>query len=229
MDYNTAYAIVDANSGKTFTITWNNGAKSTHRMFISNGGHICEFRKRSRRYGVIFGGIDNIRSIECRERKVVEPCEKFRKNVKRVIKYLSASGLWAPMLETAKIFLTLSDEELLSANKDWGSYRNLMDNKLKDYQWFGCDCFFYLFGDGAIKAVNYERWSRESDRQMVANAITNKRNYHTKWRKGYDNSIEVRFDNDYARGWYSEEYKDCGNGHYYLLLDETHAIFCEND
>mgnify|MGYP003292026951 CR=1 FL=1 len=178
MDYNKAYAIVNAHSGKTFTIIWNNGAKSTHRMFISNGGSICEFRKRSRRYGVIFAGISNIQSIECKERKV-EPCEKFRKNVNRVIKYLSASGLWTPMLETAKMFLTLSDEELLSVNKDWDGYRNLMDNRLKGYQWFGCDCFFNLFCDRAIKAVNYERWSRETDRQMVANAIKNKRNYHT--------------------------------------------------
>jgi hypothetical protein len=29
--------------------------------------------------------------------------------------------------------------------------------------------------------------------------------------------------------WYSEEYRGCLNGHYYLMFDATHAIFYEDD
>ena len=29
--------------------------------------------------------------------------------------------------------------------------------------------------------------------------------------------------------WYSEEYKGCLNGHYYIALDEKHVWFYEDD
>ena len=58
----------------------------------------------------------------------------------------------------------------------------------------------------------------------------NNESYSHSWRKGYDNSIEFRLcDDGKKRGWYSEEFKNCGNGHYYLALDERRAIFCEDD
>ena len=41
--------------------------------------------------------------------------------------------------------------------------------------------------------------------------------------------LEIINDNDVYRGFYSEEFKGCGNGHYYLLFDATHAIFYEDD
>lgn len=228
MEYISALGFIKQNGNTTYTLTWKNGVTSQHRLFVSAQNAICEFRKRSRKYGYHFCGIENVEYIEVKK-PACTPCQRFRKNVNNVIKYLSASGLWTPMLETAKVFLTLTDEELLTAKENWGSYDQLMQGKLKDYHWFGCDCFFNLFEDRAIKTVNYDRWSRETDRSFVANAITTKTNYQTRWRKGYDNSLEVRFDNGYARGWYSEEYKDCGNGHYYFLLDETHTLFGEND
>ncbi len=28
--------------------------------------------------------------------------------------------------------------------------------------------------------------------------------------------------------WYSEEYKACLNGHYYIALDEKHVWFCQS-
>ena len=227
MNYDSALEIVKANDKQTFKVTWSNGTTSKQRLFVSSNGMLCEFKKGSRKWGYPFDPY-HIVSIECIVKKV-NPVDIFRRNTKNVIKYLSASGLWTPMLETAKVFLTLTDEELLTAKENWGTYNSLMQGKLKDYHWFGCDCFFNLFENRAIKTVNYGRWSREADRQLVANAITTKTNYHTRWRKGYDNSLEVRFDNGYARGWYSEEYKDCGNGHYYFLLDETHILFGEND
>ena len=228
MEYDVALEIVKANDKQTFTITWSNGTKTKNRLFVSSNGMLCEFKKGCHRWGYPISPY-NIVSIECIAKKVVTPVDHFRRNVKNIIKYLSASGLWSPMLETAKMFLTLTDEELLAAKTDWDSYSNLMKGKLKGYSWFGVDCYFYLFTDRAIKTVNYDRWSREYDTKVVADHIANKERYSTRWRKGYDNSLELRFDTDYNRGWYSEEYKDCGNGHYYFLLDEKHVLFGEND
>jgi hypothetical protein len=230
MEYNTALEIVKAHDKQTFTITWSNGTKTKNRLFVSSNGMLCEFKKGCRRWGYPISPY-NIVSIECIVKKVVTPVDIFRRNVKNVIKYLSASGLWSPMLETAKVFLTLPDEVLLKANDNWDTYHALMNGDLKGYQWFGIDCFFHLFTDKAIKTVNYDRWSREYDTKAVADHIANKQRYSIKWRKGYDNSLELKFEDNcpYHRGWYSEEYKDCGNGHYYFLLDEKHVLFGEND
>ena len=93
----------------------------------------------------------------------------------------------------------------------------------------GIDAFGRMFHKNAIKAVNYDKsWSFE---EQVRQAIANKEDYHSpRWEKGYDNSVSVKKGEDgIVRGWYSEEYRGCGNGHYYLLIDAKHAIFYEND
>lgn len=44
--------------------------------------------------------------------------------------------------------------------------------------------------------------------------------------RGYDMSVEIRYDQDNGdmRGWLSMEYKDCGNGNYYLLINNNSFI-----
>lgn len=228
MNYEEIKTLVENNPRKTFILYWKNGCTSKGRLFVSKCGHVCIFRKRSRKWGDILCGVgDAIVKVEVQGTHY-DPIKTFKKNVSTIIKYLSASGLWSPMLETAKQFLTLTDKEILAAKKDWDSYRALMDGRLKGYNWFGCDSYCTLFDDRCIKTVNYDRWTREYDRRLVANAIAEKKRYHSKWRKGYDNSLEINCE-VYPRGWYSEEYKDCANGHYYYLLDEAHILFGEND
>jgi len=50
------------------------------------------------------------------------------------------------------------------------------------------------------------------------------------WRGSYDYSVSgKRCDDGVYRAWLSAEYRGMGNGHYYLLIDAEHAIFCEDD
>ena len=93
---------------------------------------------------------------------------------------------------------------------------------------FHCDSIVDTARKG-IKSVNYDKYSRDIYKPILKDAITNKKPTQYAWRKGYDNSIEVSMYEDIIRGWYSEEYVGCTNGHYYLLLDECHAMFCEHD
>ena len=37
------------------------------------------------------------------------------------------------------------------------------------------------------------------------------------------------YEPDKNKAWYSEEYRGCGNGHYYIALNSSMALFCEND
>ena len=47
---------------------------------------------------------------------------------------------------------------------------------------------------------------------------------------GRDYSVETKLGKDGVfRAWFSSEYKGCGNGDYYLLINPTQAIFVEKD
>jgi hypothetical protein len=41
---------------------------------------------------------------------------------------------------------------------------------------------------------------------------------------GYEMSIEIHNDNGVFRGFLSLEYKNCGNGYYYLLINDDNFI-----
>ena len=123
---------------------------------------------------------------------------------------------------------SLSDDVLLEM-KDWNGYHTKAKEIFNDdVQWFGSECFLNLFSK-RIKTMDFMSYDRDYQKRRLKEFIDKKEKLTYRWRKNYDNHYEIRFDNDYARGWYSEEFKNCGNGHYYFLLDECHALFGEDD
>ena len=228
MEYQEIYDAVKGNNGKKFEITYCNGAKETKRLFVSTANNICEFAPRSRTKGYVIA-VGYISNIVMKE-PAYDAVKQCRKNLKNVIKYLSASGFWSPMLKGAEYLNSLSDTEL-SAMQDWDMYHKIFneDMTLKGIRWWGYDCFTSLFGTKSIKTMRLEKYNRDYTKRRIAESMTTKTNCSDRWTNGYDNSYEIRFDEDVIRAWYSEEYKGCANGHYYYLLDETHAIFGEHD
>jgi hypothetical protein len=51
------------------------------------------------------------------------------------------------------------------------------------------------------------------------------------WKGDYDYTYSIGYDDNGkpTKGRFSKEYKGCGNGHYYILVDKTHASFHEID
>ena len=48
--------------------------------------------------------------------------------------------------------------------------------------------------------------------------------------RGYDMSVSTKtYENGDKWGWLSMEYKDCGNGHYYLLINDNDFIYTDKD
>lgn len=217
---------VAKNNGEQFNIVYENGKTETKKLFVSDYGNVCEFKKRSSRSGYRIGVL-NIASIEVKPK--TPPIKVCRNNLRLVINYLSKSGLWTPMLNGAKYLISLSDEELKSM-RDWDRYHQIMNDELrqKDIIWFGGDCFNALF-EKSIKTMRFMSYDRDYQKRRLKESIDNKENLTYRWRNGYDNHYEICFSEDYSRGWYSEEYKNCGNGHYYYLLDECHVLFGEDD
>ena len=226
MNYENAVKFVSEN-GKKFVVV-ENGKKVHYRLFVSNGV-LARYAKGSQRKGycVPQSLVEMWESIEKENNTPVEL--KLRKTMTTAVKYLTASGLWSNLRTSMEFLLSLTDEELK------GVY-DLAVNSYNDYRKYCEENNIHLSSDelfglsrGAIKSINYHSWEKDEVRERFAKAIAEKTNYRHRWEKGYDNSIECKMCGDIMCAWYSEEYRGCGNGHYYLALDERHAMFCEND
>ena len=73
----------------------------------------------------------------------------------------------------------------------------------------------------------FGKYTNKDEKLEIKAALNDHRSYSTNAYTSYDVSFEYNADKNMA--WYSEEYKGCGNGHYYLALDENTALFCEDD
>lgn len=68
----------------------------------------------------------------------------------------------------------------------------------------------------------------EMQKKSLHTAMEAHKDYYTgRVCAGYDVSAEYKAKE--RKGWYSEEYRNCGNGHYYLMLDKDYAVFYEDD
>ena len=64
----------------------------------------------------------------------------------------------------------------------------------------------------------------------IKSHLDNKEDFVYRWQSGYDVTVEGRvFDDGSYKAWLSLEYRNCGNGHYYLLINDNNAIFAEDD
>jgi hypothetical protein len=149
----------------------------------------------------------------------------FKRNVKRIIQYLEKSGFWPSLLPEIRKVREIGNEDIekaLSLNYD-GITEFLRD---KGIEHISPDKFQCLCQTNCIKTVNWGR-GNEWIKEGFQNALEEKRKFMRRWTVGYDNSIEYNPEGEMA--WYSEEYRGFGNGHYYLLLDERHISFREDD
>jgi hypothetical protein len=228
MEFNELKTLIKENEqyGCCFIVKYNNGETKKQRLFVSSNDVICEFLPRSRTKGRAIA-INNINSIKPIHDNISEiAC--CRNNLRLVIEYLTASGMWKNKLKGAHYLQSLSDHELLSM-RDWDTYHRFMDLAKNGAEWFGMDCFDNLFTK-KIKTTRFDKYDRLPYRVRIRESIFNNQNYQHSWTNGYDNSVEIKHTNDGdIKGFYSEEYRGCGNGHYYFMLDECHVLFGEDD
>jgi hypothetical protein len=212
-------------------VKYADGTKRIARLFYSSGGYLCEFNKGSRKYGHHID-LTNVVSIEPTNNNV-DLVVKTRRFLKKVIATLEKTGLWANFLHDFKIVNGLNDDELLRFLEGGWSDEHIAWTKelglIAGYQ-CGVDSLKYTVLKG-IKTINYNSWDKPAMVQEFAKAIAEKRQWSLRWRKGYDNSVECKLNENTGvmMAWYAEEFKNCGNGHYYYAIDDKHAIFGEDD
>lgn len=239
---------------KVFTLVLTDGTTAHLRLFISSDQDVCFFAKGKRTKGYRLN-IDKVESIEAKQK---DKFKTFHRNCEKAAGLLAASGLWPDIQKRMAVMAAMTVEDYNRLITLWQEYdelynhremtydeRNrLQEEKRKEYEAYfterGATGDWYHFRqlseNKQIVSIPYGKYN-QYDRLRVEQALERARQAEgdfeqetARWYGSYDYSIEVRKNEDGTiYGWYSAEYKGCGNGHYYLLLDATHAIFCEDD
>ena len=217
---------------KEHVIAYKDGTTRTARLFKGvsyNPELICEYKYRSRRRGYPLD-MTNIVSILPKEKKAQDKARKARKFLVKVAVALKKSGLWQDIRKDFEALILLDDatlEKFIYGPMDDAERKELATSiGLSDRMNLGFSDLADTINKG-LKKINYSPYYAYES--QFKNAIENHQDFDARWRKGYDNSISCKTIGGQNCAWYSEEYKNCGNGHYYLAINGTHAIFYEND
>ena len=96
---------------------------------------------------------------------------------------------------------------------------NGKEHIITDYIWELSEC--------TLKSMYFGKWDNTTIKDNIRRALAEKRKHSESITVSYDVSFE--YNPELKKAWYSEEYRNCGNGHYYLALSENTAVFAEND
>lgn len=229
--------IVNCKYAKKYRVKLNDGSSKVVRLWKTDYGAIAIMNKGKRKWGreLSYYDIEKWVSIALVEHKGNDAYKLFMKRAKDAHTILSNSGLWKDIKEEIEHFLSLSEDEQREMVNDITTdsyerfYKRIWDGD-KKYGWVSTYQVFESFASKRCwKSIAWRRWEREHLSKKVEEAINEGKHFSWRWTNGYDNSIDVDAKDDLKRGFYSEEYRHCGNGHYYLLFDATHAIFYEDD
>lgn len=218
------------------------GAVKVIRVFRSQnaGGRLCVFRRRSTRYGHIMTEADAAEIISAAPVASQTQCagDKWRKSWQNVARRLALSGLWPDVLKQINTGLSIgygkikaaekteapAGMEYAEAQKYIDAQRAAIDARIVSDTWY----LYHMSGPARVKSMYFGRWSGHKEKMAaIKNALKDKKETRITGRASYD--VTYNYEPKTARAWYSEEFKGCGNGHYYLAIDATGALFYETD
>ena len=83
--------------------------------------------------------------------------------------------------------------------------------------------------NGLLK--NYNKQFCDNIISNINNAIKTKTNYNSGRLnfRSYDTTINIKVTDNNLEGFLSLEYRNCGNGHYFLLINDTTFIYYSKD
>lgn len=203
MNYQEAFAVVNREN-RTYIVT-ENGVKTKKRLFVSANNNLCEFKKRSTRYGYVL-------TPEIVERwKSVEP-EQPKQATNLVLKFKR----YAQKASFTNTWL----RKVMEADETESPYENRITT--------GTEI------DGKIISLDAIAKQYGYIVDAFRNALKNRIGYESgRFRfRGYDCSLCLRVvnadDGYYKRGdvcgYFNMEFKDRGNGYYYNLINDENFI-----
>ena len=226
-EYKELYDSVNKNGKSKAVLTLKDGKRMIKRFFTSssgNSGSLCVMRKGYRHYGYsiykdYFDDAVKVKIVKEERKSDVEwYIEDLLKWKRYILKYC-VNGVWNSLKKDTEsitdanlILLKLCNDEINSHYDAWKRAGEI----------------------GLPMIEGFKTTTLKSARcpylKEIKKAFEEKRSFNYHWRGSYDYSAEGRLeDSGEYHAWFSMEYKGCGNGHYYLLLDGMHAIFAEDD
>lgn len=223
------------NQGLTKVVaTYNDGEQRPLRLFKSSMGQICFFRQGSRKYGY------TLNNVEIKAIRPVIPTKttkaKWEDGWKKVRARLVASGLWSVVIKEIDLALSLGYEKMDQAYKDYwtipeeafiAKYPELTAVNDEGKTYITSSTVWNYAKLAKVKKMYFSRTGNDAVLAMIKSAMDSKKDWTANGRVSYD--VSFSYNAAKQKAWYSEEFKDCGNGHYYLALDATHALFIEDD
>jgi len=219
------------------------GEKQRLRIFHSAQGHYCYKPRGKRNSGYPLNQLNliDLLPLTAIKRKTNE--QIWRDSWMKVRDRLEKSGLWAEsVLINVKTALDVGYAKIQEAYRasdvmvagvtyqEQGRLRaeavKKIDERLVKDTNINTSILWYMHQPARVKKMHFGVFN-ESVLEHIAQCISKKETCHEHGQKGYDISFEYNAEKNKA--WYSEEYRGCGNGHYYLALDATHALFNEDD
>lgn len=216
----------------------------SQRTKFNGEDRIFVYKPRSRYFGRRYSVEDFAVRYNIRENP--DETIAWHKRLKRAINCLENSGLWQEIKEQFENMLKMTWEDRKQMNEIyWKQYDipyeqivQMFEPYVKKYPFA-----FFKDEDGKLKLNTTYTWEKSACRlksmyfgkyenkqikEEISEAIKNNRDYSTgRIPVNYDVSFEYRAKD--AKAWYSEEYRDCGNGHYYIALNHSTALFLEDD
>ena len=231
--------IVNHETSKEYNVKFSDGTKKVLRLWRNNTYGVCVLGKRKRVHGhQLSNWCDHYEdwvSLKLVEHKDIDYHKRFCQRAKKALELLNESGLWSDLRETIVKFFNLSQSEQEAFVSDimkdsYEFWKSCTDGDGK-YKWATCAEILIKFTrKDCWKSINLYKNERKRITDEVKDAIENGKNYSYRWRNNYDNTIDVWVDKDGGvHATYAEEYLNCGNGHYYFMLDASHAIHYEDD
>lgn len=225
--------------------TMYDNSRMTFRIFKSSNGNLCYFANNSRKWGNPLP-LDQIIAIKP-IKSIKSPEQKWRDGWEKVIARLNESGLWEDLIPDIQLALSMGYDKLNQAYQDY--WKTDMEGQLNIFQtkypelvkindegkpYVNTSIIWSYHRMPKVKKMCFvqnrryrDPYRNEEILKTIQEKMDAKEKYQTSGRSSYDVSFEYNPENN--RAWYSEEFKDCGNGHYYLALNSTHALFAEDD
>jgi len=231
--------IVKNKHAKQYRVNLITGGSKIVRLWLHEDGRIAIMSKGRKKWGHELSSwsdhYEDWATLKLVEHDEIDYYKRFVKRATDALKMLNESGLWKDIKESIEHFFNLSETEQRELVNDimTDSYELFYHEVYKEngkYSWVsGYQVFEAFVRKRCWKSIAWSKWERERMSAEVAECIKNGTNFHRRWENGYDNSVEIANRDGEKLAWYSEEYRGCGNGHYYLMFDATHAIFYEDD
>lgn len=250
--YAKAVSCVDAGN-RQVTFVMSNGEKVKQRLGRASDGRIIYMKKGSNRRGYFlndycsdYSEVQLVDIVPIISKTTI--ADSWRKSIDKAITLLTNSGLWSDILVDLKLARDIGFDNIRKAYdttnmkfvEDYYENQSEITKRIKDIDarlvktnsetgkdYYDTGILWQMAHPLKIKKMNFGKYQTANRLQEIKEALVKKEKIHLAGDNGYDVSFEYNPEKNMA--WYSEEYRGCGNGHYYIALSDTHAVFWEDD